>query len=159
MQCNNERQQNCLYQVITYHVTGSYNRLAYISLFLASWVQEILFTCLLGKVINIWVAQLVIQIKCGELTFILTGFACSLLTINEKKFKNISRQPLIQSKICPTIKTQEHARSKPRFNTQEHARIEAHCRICHSWTKEQLCLSSLARICHSCLKRVGVSEL
>ena len=119
MQCNNERQQNCLCQVITYNVIGSYNRLAYISLFLASWVQEILFTCLLGKVINIWVAQLVIQIKCGELPFIPTGFACSLLTINEKKFKNISRQPSIQSRICPTIKTQEHARSKPKFNTHD----------------------------------------
>ena len=119
MQCNNARQQNCLCQVITYNVTGSYNGLAYISLFLASWVQEILFTCLLGKVINIWVAQLVIQIKCGELTFILTGFACSLLTINEKKFKNISHQPSIQSSICPTIKTQEHARSKSRFNTHD----------------------------------------
>ena len=103
MQCNNERQQNYLCQVITYNVTDSYNRLAYISLFLASQVQEILFTCLLGKVISIWVAQLVIQIKCGELTFILIGFACSLLTINEKKFKNISRQPSIQSSICPCL--------------------------------------------------------
>ena len=103
MQCNNAMQLNCLCQVITYNVTGSYNRLAYISLFLASWVQEILFTCLLGKVINIWVAQLVIQIKCGELPFIPTGFACSLLTINEKKFKNISRKPSIQSSICPCL--------------------------------------------------------
>ena len=58
----------------------------------------------------------------------------------------------------PTIKTQEHARLKPTIETQEHARIEAHCRICHSWTEEQLCLSSSARICHNCLKRVGVSE-
>ena len=58
----------------------------------------------------------------------------------------------------PTIKTQEHARLKPTIKTQEHARIEAHCRICHSWTEEQLCLSSSARICHNCLKRVGVSE-
>ena len=32
----------------------------------------------------------------------------------------------------PTIKTQEHARSKPTIKAQEHARIEAHCRICHS---------------------------
>ena len=114
MQSNNERQQNCLCQVITYNVTGSYNRLAYISLFLASWVQEILFTCLLGKVINIWVAQLVIQIKCGELTFILTGFTCSLLTINEKKFKNISHQdinhrsspayvPVFQGQLYPAV--------------------------------------------------------
>ena len=63
----------------------------------------------------------------------------------------------------------ENPSSIPTIKTQEHARIEAHCRICHNWTEEQLCLfflgSDLPQLSQASrsewvwwASRVGVSE-